>query len=75
MQGNSYQIDKVPLLDIPIHKPSDNECAKIAALVDKIIAGKQHGTDTKEFEKEIDRRVYFLYDITDDNDIDIIELQ
>jgi len=40
MQGNNYQVDKAPLMEIPIYNPSDSEADKIAALVDKIIAQK-----------------------------------
>ena len=38
MQGNNYQLDKDPLLDIPIYKPLDTEVNEIAELVDLIIS-------------------------------------
>ena len=64
MQGNNYQLDKEPLLEIPIYKPTESEANKIATLVDKIIAQKQLGKDSTALEKRIDDWVYKLYDIT-----------
>jgi hypothetical protein len=66
MQGNNYQLDKEPLLEIPIYKPSEKEQNEIAKLVDKIISLKQQGKDSSEQEKKIDELVYKLYDITAD---------
>lgn len=66
MQGNAYQLDKEPLLEIPIYKPADKEANEIAKLVDKIISLKQQGKDSSEQEKKIDELVYKLYDITPD---------
>ena len=66
MQGNAYQLDKEPLLEIPIYKPSDKDANEIAKLVDKIISLKQQGKDSSEQEKKIDELVYKLYDITPD---------
>ncbi|NMC99467.1 MAG: type II restriction endonuclease [Bacteroidales bacterium] len=66
MQGNNYQLDKEPLLEIPIYKPSDKDANEIAKLVDKIILLKQQGKDSTEQEKKIDELVYKLYDITPD---------
>ena len=64
MQGNAYQLDKEPLLEIPIYKPSDKDANEIAKLVDKIISFKQQGKDSSEQEKQIDELVYNLYGIT-----------
>ena len=72
MQGNNYQLDKEPLLEIPILKPTDSATNKIAALVEQIITQKQEGKDTLTLEKEIDKLVYNLYDLTE-NEIKIIE--
>ncbi len=66
MQGNAYQLDKEPLLEIPIYKPADNDANEIAKLVDKIISLKQQGKDSSEQEKKIDELVYKLYDIKPD---------
>ncbi len=72
MQGNSYQLDKEPLLEIPIYKPIDNEANKIAALVDKVISQKQHGKDSSTNEKKIDDAIYKLYGLTKE-EIEIVE--
>lgn len=66
MQGNAYQLDKEPLLEIPIYKPAEKDANEIAKLVDKIISLKQQGKDSSEQEKKIDELVYKLYDITPD---------
>lgn len=66
MQGNAYQLDKEPLLEIPIYKPADKDANEIAKLVDKIISLKQQGKDSSEQEKKIDELVYKLYNITAD---------
>jgi len=66
MQGNAYQLDKEPLLDIPIYKPTDSEANKIASLVDKIITQKEQGKNSKDNETKIDELVYKLYDLTED---------
>lgn len=63
MQGNAYQLDKEPLLEIPIYKPTDKEANEISKLVDKIISLKQQGKDSSDFEKEIDKKIYELYAI------------
>lgn len=66
MQGNAYQLDKEPLLEIPIYKPADEETSEIAKLVDKIISLKQQDKDSSEVEKKIDELVYVIYEITAD---------
>lgn len=63
MQGNAYQLDKEPLLEIPIYKPADKDANEIAKLVDKILSLKQQGKDSSEPENTIDELVYKLYDI------------
>ena len=45
---------------------------KIVKLVDKVIDKKRSKVDSLEEEREIDRLVYGLYDLTK-NEIDIIE--
>ena len=66
MQGNNYQLDKEPLLEIPIYKPADKDSNEVAKLVDKIISLKKQGKDSSDQEKKIDELVYKLYDITAD---------
>ena len=41
-------------------------------MVEKIIEGKKKGIDTREFEEEIDKIVYTLYDLTIE-EINIVE--
>jgi len=72
MQGNAYQLDKEPLLEIPIYKPSDKDANEIAKLVDKIISLKQQGKDTTDLENQIDQLVYEHYGLTEE-EIAIIE--
>jgi adenine-specific DNA-methyltransferase len=72
MQGNNYQLDKEPLLEIPIFKPDYNEANEIAKLVDKIISFKQQGEDTTDLENQIDQLVYQLYELTEE-EIKIVE--
>ncbi|GAA9043469.1 class I SAM-dependent DNA methyltransferase [Helicobacter pylori] len=77
VQGNNYQIDKEPLMNIPLikitksNKPTAN---KIIALVDKILKSKEKDpkANTQKLEKEIDALVYQLYNLTDE-EIKIIE--
>ena len=73
MQGNNYQIDKEPLLAIPIFKPSNQKQQQIISLVDQILAVTKD-TDylsnptkqakVKELESQIDQMVYELYKLT-----------
>ncbi len=72
MQGNNYQLDKEPLLEIPIYNPTVKEADKISNIVDKIISKKAEGKDTLDLEKEIDELVYRLYNITPEEQL-IIE--
>ena len=74
MQGNNYQVDKEPLLNIPIPKLLNDKQKPIINLVDKIITTKKANpeADTSALENEIDQLVYELYDITDE-EIKIIE--
>lgn len=73
MQGDNFQIDKEPLMNIPIYKPNQDEEDKIVAIVDKIyeitnsedyVENKEKQDAVKEYEKQIDIMVYKLYDLT-----------
>jgi adenine-specific DNA-methyltransferase len=66
MQGNNYQLDKEPLLNIPIYKPTDNDQKNIEKLVDQILALKKADfkADTSDLENKIDELVYQLYELT-----------
>ncbi|GAA8724924.1 class I SAM-dependent DNA methyltransferase [Helicobacter pylori] len=71
MQGNNYQIDKEPLMNIPLIKITKSNkpiADKIIALVDKILQAKVKDpkANTQGLEKEIDALVYQLYHLTDE---------
>jgi adenine-specific DNA-methyltransferase len=70
MQGDNYQVDKEPILDIPIYQTKDTKPFEV--LVDKIIQLKQENKQTKKLEDEIDNMVYQLYGL-DQDDINTIE--
>ena len=76
-QGNNFQIDAEPLLNIPlppITQANQSIITQIEALVDKILSAKKSNpqTDTSQWEKEIDKLVYSLYELTEE-EIKIIE--
>ncbi|OQX99656.1 MAG: hypothetical protein B6I20_09760, partial [Bacteroidetes bacterium 4572_117] len=48
MQGDNYQIDKEPLLNLPIIEPNTKKQTEIAELVSKIIENKQKIIDYSE---------------------------
>ena len=67
------QVKKSHLVKLPI-KESPSSKKKIESLVDQILAAKKEDpeADTSEWEAEIDRHVYQLYDLTD-QEIAIVE--
>lgn len=78
MQGNNYQIDKEPLLAIPIYNPLNQEQQPLISLVDKILAitkdddyllNSDKQGEVKELERQIDQMVY---DLTPE-EIEIVE--
>jgi len=68
MQGSNYQIDKEPLLALPLKSVSNNNQEPYIDLVDKILSAKKENTkaDTSVWEQEIDRLVYELYELTEE---------
>ena len=75
MQGNNYQIDKEPIIDIPILKASQSEQRKIINTVDqmiKTIKEKSKNPKISGLEKEIDQLVNKLYGLTPE-EIAIVE--
>ena len=85
MQGNNFQVDKTPLLELPLITTSKEEDEKLTFLVDQMLdAHKQLATTTFEkdkkfleqrielLDKKIDSIVYELYGLSED-DIEIIE--
>lgn len=81
MQGNNYQIDKEPLISIPILNPTNEENNVLVNIVEKIITITRGADYTvnlnkqiivKEHEKQIDQIVYELYELTEE-EIKIVE--
>jgi adenine-specific DNA-methyltransferase len=74
MQGNNFQLDKEPLINIPIINPKSVVEDKIANIVDEIIQTKQENTnaDISPLESEIDRLVYELYGLSEE-EIKVVE--
>jgi len=72
MQGDQFQVDKEPLLKIPIVKPTAEDA--FVKLVDQILSAKQKNSnaDTSALEHEIDEIVYKLYGLTKD-ELKIVE--
>lgn len=64
MQGNNFQVDKAPIMKIPIHKPESDP--GLADLVDIILTQKEANSeaDTTDLEQQIDLLVYKLYNLT-----------
>ena len=67
MKGNIYQIDKEPLLGIPLVKPSEDNQKSIADLVFEILQlkAKDINADISSIEQAIDDIVFRLYGFTD----------
>ena len=74
MQGNNFQIDKAPILELPLISPSANEQNIITGLVHSIIDLKKQNpqADTSDLEARIDALVYELYELTEE-EIKIVE--
>jgi len=77
MQGNNYQIDKEPLLSIPLINISEPARQPFIDLVDQILsitqkegynpkADTENNKKVKDLEKQIDQLVYKLYGLTDE---------
>ncbi|MBX0692120.1 class I SAM-dependent DNA methyltransferase [Campylobacter jejuni] len=77
MQGNNYQIDKEPLLNIPIvtiNSKNQKIADELINLVDEILKVKEQdkNANTQELENKINSLVYKLYNLTEE-EIKIIE--
>ncbi|MFH1251478.1 MAG: N-6 DNA methylase [bacterium] len=83
MQGTNFQIDKEPILALPLLQTDQTSQNTIAYIVAKILTitkdndylqnpQKQAQAQVKELEREIDRMVYQLYSLTPD-EINIVE--
>ena len=73
-QGALLKLDKEPLLNIPLPSIDSTMQLPIIDLVNKILTAKQYNplADTSSLEHEIDKLVYDLYELTDD-EIKLIE--
>lgn len=73
-QGALLKLDKVPLQEIPLPVVNDTQQQPIIALADQILSVKQANpsADTKDLEDKIDRLVYQLYGLTEE-EIKIVE--
>lgn len=67
MQGNNYQLDKEPLLLIPI--VSIKDVKPITSIVDKILLEKEKNseTDLSKLENQLNEMVYKLYQLSYDD--------
>ena len=67
MQGDNFQVDKEPLLNIPLPDTTVNQ-QPIISIVDKILEAKQENsqTETSDLEHQIDIHVYKIYNLTYD---------
>ena len=80
MQGKIYQLDKEPLMNLPIYKPMNNKIKiqnEIINYIEKIISKKQetkgqNDVEIENWEEEINLLVYKLYDLST-KEIEIIE--
>ncbi|MBM3402824.1 MAG: hypothetical protein FJY21_11070, partial [Bacteroidetes bacterium] len=72
MQGHNFQIDKEPLLAIPIIKPLEKSIKKISNIVSQIIDYKLIGKETGPLENQIDFLIYRFYNL-DFSDVKIID--
>lgn len=81
MQGNNYQIDKEPIINLPIVDPSKEKQKLFIKIVDKILnlikssdylQNKTKQGKAYEYERQIDKMVYKLYGLTEE-EIGIVE--
>ncbi|PQJ31908.1 hypothetical protein BST92_08200 [Nonlabens arenilitoris] len=85
MQGSNFQVDKEPLLNIPIVKPKKDFIKSVAAYVEDVIQTKEqresatissdidfYDRKIKNLENQIDQLVYEIYDLEPD-DIAIVQ--
>ena len=67
MQGNIYQVDKDPLVNIPIALPSEGIDKLLISKFDNIVSAHVNCDNelVQKLEKEIDNIVYSLYDLSE----------
>jgi adenine-specific DNA-methyltransferase len=75
MQGNNYQVDKGPLLELPIYNPPEGNSQTLIDLMDQIIEAKKNNVPSEKLdsiETEINQAVFDLYNLTPE-EIKIVE--
>lgn len=70
--GGAWRHYKYNLEEMTIPEVDKKTEKEIINLVEKVIEGKKKGIDTREFEEEIDKIVYGLYNLNE-NEINIVE--
>lgn len=82
MQGNNYQIDKEPIIDLPIYEAPKEKQKGPISLATRIIelikspdyfGSLEKQAKVQDIEHQIDELVYKLYDLTDE-EIKIVEV-
>jgi hypothetical protein len=79
MQGGNYQLDKGPIMELPLYSPQKNEneiCKAVIDFVKQIMKIKLQNkckdtAETKNFEEEINIMVYKMYNINKDEQLTI----
>lgn len=66
------EVKPIQLFKLPIKIASSETQKSISKLVDTITASKKQGVETTEIEKELDKHIYNVYDLTEE-EIKIIE--
>lgn len=69
-QGEMLQIDKEPIIDLPICIPSDY--SSYLNLIDEIIKLRASSCDSSELERQLDQMIYDLYDLSPE-EVDSLE--
>ncbi|MPM32367.1 hypothetical protein SDC9_78929 [bioreactor metagenome] len=74
MQGDNYQLDKEPLLQIPIRIGNESQIKSVIEFVEQILSIKQANpnANTITIENEIDKIIYNIYELTEDDVEEII---
>ncbi len=69
---SGYRYKKAFLENLPVPKIPKSQKQPFIELVDKILLAKQRGADTRELENEIDAMVFDLYQLTEQEMLDIL---
>ena len=74
MQGNNYQIDKEPLINLPIFQCDTSDQVEIINTVEKLLTIKEKAdlASIIDYESQINRLIYKLYKL-ESTDIEIVE--